>query len=100
MVAGTVIDDRIVLFGLAIVTLVFLFMTDVTANIVVAIVIGAVVVLAHAVLRGTDDLSVGGADEIDEEVGRSRLSRGGGGGRKGERMPLKEAASASFSSSS
>ncbi|KAK4760780.1 hypothetical protein SAY87_005673 [Trapa incisa] len=54
------IDDRIVLFLLAVLTLVFLFLTNVTLNIIVALAIGVAVVLVHSVFRKTDDLT---ADE-------------------------------------
>ncbi|CAM8948574.1 unnamed protein product [Rhodiola kirilowii] len=50
------IDDRIVLVVLSILTIVFLMLTEVTWNIVGAVLIGASVLLVHAVLRKTEDL--------------------------------------------
>ncbi|KAJ8440776.1 hypothetical protein Cgig2_007182 [Carnegiea gigantea] len=65
VVLGRVIDDRIALFVLAVLTVAFLFLTNVTANIVTALVVGAVVVVAHAAVMRTDDLptDVGFEDE-------------------------------------
>lgn len=99
VVVGRVIDDRIVLVVLAILTVAFLFLTDVTANIVAALVVGLVAVVAHAAVRRTDDLPAvdgGFDDEAGTRVVYNRVVTGG----LGERMPLKDAASASYSVSS
>lgn len=50
------IDDRIVLMVLGVLTIVFLFLTHATANILWALLVGAVLVVVHAALRKTDDL--------------------------------------------
>ncbi|XP_047318155.1 PRA1 family protein F3-like [Impatiens glandulifera] len=85
---GRRIDDRIILFILSVLTLVMLFLTDATVNIVVAVVIAAVLVVVHGCLRRTDDL-VG----WDEEIGT-----GGSNAAAWRRVALKETASSSFSS--
>ncbi|KAK2653876.1 hypothetical protein Ddye_013732 [Dipteronia dyeriana] len=59
VIFGRAIDDRLVLGLLAVLTLVFLFLTDATVNILVALLIGVVLVAVHAALRKTDDLFVG-----------------------------------------
>ncbi|OWM87114.1 PRA1 family protein F3-like [Punica granatum] len=56
------IDDRVVLIILSILTIVFLFLTNATWNIIAALLIGAAVVLLHSVFRKTDDLT------MDEEA--------------------------------
>lgn len=55
-VFGRTIDDRIVLISLSVFTLVFLFLTSATENILFALLIATAVVVLHAVLRTTDDL--------------------------------------------
>ncbi|GMH13720.1 hypothetical protein Nepgr_015561 [Nepenthes gracilis] len=82
---GRVIDDRIVLVVLSVLTLLFLFLTDVIVNIDVSLVIGVVVVLLHAAVRRTDD--------FDYEAGTRVVYCG-----LGLRLPLKDTASSSFSS--
>ncbi|XWS12055.1 hypothetical protein CRYUN_Cryun37aG0057800 [Craigia yunnanensis] len=62
VVFNRTIADRVVLIVLGVLTIVFLFLTDATLNILVSLLIGAVVVLVHASLRRTDDL-------YDEESG-------------------------------
>ncbi|GAB2268324.1 PRA1 protein F2 [Dionaea muscipula] len=92
---GRSLDDRIVLAVLSVLTLVFLFLTDVTVNILVALATGAVVVVVHAAVRRTDDLP---ADDFDDESGTKVVYRGVAGVGQGARLPLKETASSSFSS--
>ncbi|KAM0956558.1 hypothetical protein ACFX13_025453 [Malus domestica] len=55
---GKTVDDRVVLIVLAVVTIVLLFLTHATVNILVALLIGVVLVIAHAALRKMDDLPV------------------------------------------
>ncbi|GFZ08098.1 PRA1 (Prenylated rab acceptor) family protein [Actinidia rufa] len=57
VVFGRTIDDRVVLITLSILTIVFLLLTHATANILISLLIGAVVVVVHCALRKTDDLS-------------------------------------------
>ncbi|KAL5579511.1 hypothetical protein UlMin_011953 [Ulmus minor] len=53
---GRTIDDRVVMIVLAVLTIVFLLLTHATLNILVALLIGVAVVVAHAAVRKTDDL--------------------------------------------
>ncbi|KAM7254271.1 hypothetical protein ACFE04_031953 [Oxalis oulophora] len=55
-VFGRIIDDRIILGVLGVITVVALVLTKVWLNVVVSIAIGAFVVLIHATFRGTEDL--------------------------------------------
>ncbi|KAI3814930.1 hypothetical protein L1987_14579 [Smallanthus sonchifolius] len=61
-----VIDDGVVLTVLSIVTIVLLLLTDAMVNILLSILVGAVAVVVHGVLRKTDDLCI---DEYDVEAG-------------------------------
>ncbi|KAI4386964.1 hypothetical protein MLD38_004836 [Melastoma candidum] len=58
---GRAVDDRVVLGVLSVLTLVFLFLTDATVNILVALLVAAAVVAVHGAFRRTDD--------VDEEEG-------------------------------
>ncbi|KAJ7963162.1 PRA1 family protein [Quillaja saponaria] len=62
VIIGRLIDDRIVLIVMSVLTIVLLLLTDATLNIVVAILIGLVFTVVHAVLRKTDNLF------LDEEA--------------------------------
>lgn len=61
-----VIDDRVVLTVLSVLTLVLLLLTGATMNILVSVLVGIVVIVMHAVLRRTDDLFL---DEEGAEAG-------------------------------
>lgn len=56
VVFGRTINDRVVMIVLSVLTIVFLLLTKATWNIVSAVLIGAAVLLVHAVLRKTNDL--------------------------------------------
>ncbi|XP_030541713.1 PRA1 family protein F2-like [Rhodamnia argentea] len=58
IVLGQEIDDRVVMTALFLGTIVALSFTHATDNIIVALFIGVVVVVAHGALRETDDLMV------------------------------------------
>ncbi|XP_042476429.1 PRA1 family protein F3-like [Macadamia integrifolia] len=81
VIFGRTIDDRVVLVLLSIFTLIALFLTRATLNIVVSLLIGLVVILIHSVFRKTDDLFQ------DEEA----MSSGG----DGVTRPLTEPSSSS-----
>lgn len=85
------IDDRIVMTGVLLVTIAMLFLTDVTDNIIIGLSVGLAVVLVHGVFRSTADLF----SVDDEEVNRSPVLM-----RRAEEavpLPLKNAASSSYS---
>ncbi|TKY48245.1 PRA1 family protein F2 [Spatholobus suberectus] len=56
VVFGRLISDRVVLVVMAVLTVALLLLTRATVNILVALLVGAVLMLAHAALRRTDDL--------------------------------------------
>ncbi|XP_022148256.1 PRA1 family protein F2-like [Momordica charantia] len=62
ILVGRVIEDWIVLLILSLLTIGFLFLTNATLNIVIALLIGAVLVVAHAAVRKTENLY------LDEEA--------------------------------
>lgn len=70
---GHIIDDRIVVVVMAVITVAMLLLTDATVNILAAVAVGVVVVVAHAAFRKTEDLFL---DE--EEGGVAGLVRNGG----------------------
>ncbi|KAF3666988.1 PRA1 family protein E [Capsicum annuum] len=56
VILGTHLDDRLVLVGLGLVTVVALAITNVGLNVLVALIIGSFVLGLHGALRGTEDL--------------------------------------------
>lgn len=90
MVSGTMIDDRTVMVALSVVTVIALFLTNAKTNIIVALAIGVVAVVVHGALRQTDDDDDDNQFFVDEEG----LKLAGGDNAK---MPLKNAASSSYS---
>lgn len=72
VVFGRTIDDKTVLIGLGVLTVLVLLLTNVTWNVLGSLVTGVVVVAAHGVTRKTDDLL------LDEEATGLIGSAGGG----------------------
>lgn len=56
VVLHRMVDDRLVLVGLWIVTIIGLVLTKVWLNVLVSLLIGVVLVMVHAVFRNTEDL--------------------------------------------
>lgn len=56
MVLHRMVDDRLVLVGLWIVTIIGLVLTKVWLNVLVSLLIGVILVMVHAVFRNTEDL--------------------------------------------
>ena len=83
IIFGFVINDRVVMMVLLLITATTLFLTNAKKNIIVALGIGLVVVMVHGGLRETDDSFF-----VDGEG----LGSGGG----DVKMPLKNPASSSF----
>lgn len=86
VVSGSVVDDRMVMMSLSLVTVVALFLTNAKVNIIVALAVGLVVVVVHGALREIDD---------DDQFFADEEGRGSAGG-DDAKMPLKNAASSSF----
>ncbi|WVY99709.1 hypothetical protein V8G54_025779 [Vigna mungo] len=67
VVLGRMISDRVVLVVMAVLTIALLLLTGAVSNILVALLIGVVLVVAHAAFRRTDDLF------YDEEEATARF---------------------------
>ncbi|TYK10102.1 PRA1 family protein C [Cucumis melo var. makuwa] len=89
VVRGSIVDDQLVMVVLMLITIALLLITDATKNIIISMFVGVLVVFVHGALKGSED-----ALSLDEE-GLSEC----GGGRGVIKMPLKHAASSSFSRS-
>ncbi|KAK4756608.1 hypothetical protein SAY87_006735 [Trapa incisa] len=63
---GRTVDDRLVLIVMAVLTIMLLLLTHATINILVALLVGSALVLAHATARKTDNLF------LDEETPGTR----------------------------
>ncbi|KAK8543190.1 hypothetical protein V6N13_136278 [Hibiscus sabdariffa] len=92
-IEGFVIDDRIVMTGLLIVTVGMLMLTDVTGNIIVGLTVGSAAVIGHGMLRITNDLFL----EDEEEAIPPPTSVSVRFVEESAPVPLKNAASASYS---
>ncbi|KAL2462577.1 PRA1 family protein F2 [Forsythia ovata] len=58
VIFGTIITNNNVLIGLSVTTIVLLLLTGAITNILSSLLVGVVVVLIHAAVRKTDDLSI------------------------------------------
>lgn len=90
IVFGRLIDDRMVMTGLLLLTIITLFFTHARDNLVVALSVSIVVIVIHGAVRETDDLFF-----EDELV----LDSAAAGGNVAGVLPLRNAASSSFSAS-
>lgn len=89
VVSGNAVDDRLVMVVLMLITIVLLLVTHATKNIIISLFVGVMVVFVHGgAFKGSED-----GFFLDEE-GLSECAGGRGGVIK---MPLKHAASSSFS---
>ncbi|KAK7290405.1 hypothetical protein RIF29_04806 [Crotalaria pallida] len=80
------IDERLVVVSLLLITAGFLFLTNVTYNVTVGMSVAVAVSLVHAIMRETEDLFT-----MDEEIGVVT-----GDAREVVKVPLRQAASSSF----
>lgn len=65
VIVGRVIQDWIVLIVLSVVTIGLLLVCGATENVVVAVLVGFLVVIVHAVVRNTDDLCLDDDDGVE-----------------------------------
>ncbi|KAM1812909.1 hypothetical protein ACFX11_026795 [Malus domestica] len=87
MILGYRINGQVVMMALLVVTLVALYLTNARYHIVAGLCFGLAVVLVHGALREPEDVFV-----VDDEGPGS-----GGGGAHVHKVPLKHAASSSYS---
>lgn len=90
IVFGRLIDDRMVLVALLLLTIIALFFTHARDNLIVALSVSLVVIVLHGAVRETDDIF------FDDELGLDSAAADGDIARV---LPLRSAASSSFSSS-
>ncbi|KAJ4831492.1 hypothetical protein Tsubulata_004723 [Turnera subulata] len=93
VVLGYAVPDKVVILVLLVATITTLYFTDVTVNILVGVSLGLVIDLVHGALRETDDLML---IDYEEGFGSPALLRRG---EYGPTVPLRNAASSSFSAS-
>ncbi|KAH7519191.1 PRA1 family protein F2 [Ziziphus jujuba] len=90
MVCGRVIDDRVVMMALLLSTVIALFFTKARNNLLVALSAALGVIVLHGALRETENFFSEDEQGLDSVVG---------GPDEGKILPLRNAASSSFSSS-
>ncbi|CAA2983256.1 PRA1 family F3-like [Olea europaea subsp. europaea] len=73
VVFNNVVDDRIVLVGMSLITVVALAYTHVGLNVLVALIIGFLMISVHAVFRGYEDLFLDESEAAEDGL----LSVGG-----------------------
>lgn len=88
MVCGRVIDDRVVMMALLLSTIIALFCTNARSNLIVALSVALGVVVLHGALRETENLFFEDDQGLDSVVGGPDV---------GKILPLRNAASSSFS---
>ncbi|KAE9587898.1 putative prenylated rab acceptor PRA1 [Lupinus albus] len=86
IIKGYVIDERLVIVSLLLITTGFLFLTNVTYNMIVGMCVAVAVEFVHAIMRETED-----SFTMDEEVGVVT-----GAAREVVKVPLRQAGSSSF----
>ncbi|CAN0830804.1 PRA1 family protein E [Linum grandiflorum] len=80
VVLGRSLDDRMLISGLGIVTVVALVMTDVGVNVLVGLIVGVAIVAIHGAFRGDEDLFVEQDGGMISVVGENQPLRSAGAG--------------------